>query len=67
MEIASRNKMFTLLTWSTLLTLLILFILFELLYTACMHVCLYILIGKVRTLLECAGAQVSKKWEWVIG
>ena len=33
----------------------------------CLCMPVYILIGKIRTLLECAGTQVSKKLEWVSG
>ena len=57
MEVAPRYKLLT------LLTLLTMFILFKLLSTAkILHVCLYILLGKVRTLLKwpCANEQISK-------
>ena len=61
MEVAPRYTLLTLLTLFTLFTL------FTLLKQQ--HVCLYILLGKVRTLLEWDDGLLSKKWdrmEWVI-
>ena len=48
-------------------TLLTLFTLFKLLYTAVAYVCLYILLEKVRTLLEWIDELLSKKWDGVDG
>ena len=53
MEVAARYKLLTLLTLSTMLRLATLFILFKLFFTAktLASIPIYILLGKVRTLL----------------
>ena len=59
MEVAPRYTLFTLLT---LFSLFIQFSLFKLLY-----VCLYILLGKVSMLLECADGFPGKILDWMDG
>ena len=79
MEVAPRYKLLTLLTLFTLLTLLTLLTWFALLtlFTNNIetafpllkhwHVCLYLLLGKVRMLLEPANELLKKSWTgWVM-
>ena len=51
----------------TLLTMLTLFTPLYMCAYIYQHLCRYILLGKLRTLLELANELLSKKWEWMDG